>query len=241
MPSWRVSRLPREGIALEGRLFVIGLVVSSLLLLAPGASGQLAEHTFQLPADGTIVRAPLAPGTYLVTASGTYDYDTEREGDQLADAECGTDSAFWDDPVDLVRNEAPGVPVSDWHRHRYVVGVPEQGDRTPPFYNDPDPFRPEETLHFVDELDVGIGLTAEPGSGLETVPPLTIFEWEPAAPTAVNGEEEAGLGCDESNHLYATELVVPPGTATADFQIVDGNYTDNGGHLDLTVTGGPEG
>lgn len=224
---------------LKRPLLAIVLVVA-VGALVPSAEGQIVEGAFQLPADGTIVSVSLDPGAYLVTASGTYDYDTERTGDQLADAECSTDSVFWEDPVDLVRNEVPEAPVSDWHRHRYVVGVPEQGARTPPFFNDPKPFSPRWTLHFVDTLDVGVGLTPEPGFGMEGTSPLTVFEWEPVLPTAVNAEDEAGLGCDESNHLYATELVVPPGTAMVDFQIVDGNYTDNAGHLDLTITGGPE-
>lgn len=226
---------------MEGRLLAVAAIFLGAVLLAPGAGGQVVEHAFELPADGTIVSVPLEPGVYLVTASGTYDYDTENLGDQLADAECSTDSAFWDDPVDLADDTLDEASLSEWHRHRYVVGVPEQREPPPPFFNEPDPFRPERTLHFVDELDVGIGLTPEPGSGLEPTPPVTIFEWEPVLPTAVNAEDEVGLGCDESGHLYATELVVPPGAATVDFQIVDGNYTDNAGHLDLTITGGPEG
>lgn len=216
------------------------MVLVGVVLPVPGAGGQVVEGAFQLPADGTVVSLHLDPGAYLVTASGTYDYDTERDGDQLADAECSTDSIFWEDPVDLVQGAAPTAPVSEWHRHRYALGVPEKKGRTPPFFNDPKPFSPRWTLHFADTLDVGIGLTPERGSGLATSP-LTIFEWEPVLPTAVGADDEVGLGCDESNHLYATELVVPPGTATVDFQIVDGNYTDNAGHLDLTITGGPEG
>lgn len=91
----------------------IGILVALLLALcAPGASAS----PIVVPADGSIVTVPVERGVWRVVMRGVYDYDTVREGAQLADAECSTPSPLVDD-----------VTSFSWQRTRYGLSVDPAG------------------------------------------------------------------------------------------------------------------